>query len=42
MDTNRIPKVAVRYEPKQDKYRTLEEKLERPASSSGLRNRHCA
>jgi hypothetical protein len=42
MDTNRIHKVAVRYESKKDKYRTFEEKLERPASSSGLRNRHYA
>jgi hypothetical protein len=40
MDTSRIHKVAVRCEPKKDKYRTLEEKLERPASPSGLRKRH--
>jgi hypothetical protein len=43
MDTDRIPKQALKYWPKrEEKHRTPKEKMEGPASSRAIKNRHCA
>jgi hypothetical protein len=43
MDTDRIPKQALKYRPKgEEKHRTPKEKMEEPASSRGIKNMHCA
>jgi hypothetical protein len=43
MDTDRIPKQALKYRPKWKRSnRTPKEKMEGPASSRGIKNRHCA
>jgi len=40
MDTNRIPKQALQYQPKRTKeHRTTEEEMEGPTLSWGVRNR---